>query len=90
MIYDFIHEIVSTLLVDVADIPTDYQVLIYLFEMWGVFIFMKWALLPVNTMIKWIGLLGKTIFQGTISHSGEWRDGWVRKQRRSLKKEEDD
>lgn len=80
MIYDYIHEIVTTLLVDVSDIPLDFQPLIYLFELYGVFIFMKWALLPVRALIEW----GKMLSKGIINQK-EWRPEWVRKQKRSLR-----
>lgn len=80
MIYDYIHEIVTTLLVDVSDIPLDFQPLIYLFELYGVFIFMKWALLPVRALIEWGKMLSKDII-----NQKEWRNEWVRKQKRSLR-----
>lgn len=80
MIYDYIHEIVTTLLVDVSDIPVDFQPLIYLFELYGVFIFMKWALLPVRALIEWSKMLSKGII-----NQKEWRPEWTRKQKRSLR-----
>jgi len=85
MIYDYIHNMVSNFLIDYTSLSPDLQVIVQLIELYGVFIFMKWALLPVRALIEWGRSLSRSIYD-----KKEWRAEWVRKQKRSLRRENDD
>lgn len=82
MIYQWIHEIFTTFFIDISTIPADYQPLLYLIEFWALLIFFKWCLYPFVWLFNALTQLGK----GFFDNSEQWRKGWQRKQKRSLRK----
>ena len=86
MIYEYIHEIVSTLFIDLDALPESYKIFVYLFEFWGCFIFFKWAIMPLRYVIEGLKMISKTI----VSDHSEWRPEWTRKQKRSLRNNDQD
>jgi hypothetical protein len=62
MIYDAVHEIFSTLLIDYADIPTYFQPLIILFELLSVYVALKWIMYPITLLLNLLRQLERNVF----------------------------
>lgn len=90
MIYEYIHDIVTTFLIDYDTLSVELQLIVQIFELWGLFIFFKWCLIPVTSVLRWLSLLSKDIFSSKLGNSDDWRDNWIRKKRKGLKKEKSD
>ena len=61
MIYETVHEIFSTLIIDYADIPEYFQALIILFELLAVFTAFKWVFYPLRIVMQFMRAMGQNI-----------------------------
>jgi hypothetical protein len=86
MIYEWIHEIFTTFFIDPAVLPLDFQPLLYFVELWAVLLFFRACLSPLVALFNFLGKLSRDI----IGKQEEWRPEWTRKQKRSLRNEEED
>lgn len=86
MIYDYIHDIVTTFLIDTTLLPTEWQTIVFMFELWGLFIFFKWCLIPVTSVLRWLSILSKDIFASKLQGEEGWRDTWTRKKKKGNRK----
>lgn len=73
MIYDTIHEIFTTLFIDYVDIPTELQPLIVLFELWGVFIFLKWILAPLRMILLMVRRIMDSFLPKSMKRTPRYR-----------------
>lgn len=62
MIYDAVHEIFSTLLIDYADIPLYFQPLIILFELMAVYAAFRWVFYPLRMILQLVRRLQYELF----------------------------
>lgn len=90
MLYNYIHEMVSTFFIDYASLSAELQIIVQLFELWGLFIVFKWCLIPVTSILKWLAILGKDIFSSRLGNDAEWRDTWTRKKKKSIRKQQNE
>lgn len=86
MIYNYIHDLFIEFFIDPSVLPVEFQPLIYLIELWGVFLFFKACLWPVVFLFN----LLQTTTKNILDKGNEWRPEWTRKQKRSLRNKEED
>lgn len=52
MIYEYVHWLFTELLIDASTLPIEFQYLIFFAELYAVFWFLKFALIPFSLLIQ--------------------------------------